>query len=504
MAKRKKTDETTTSGIVIENIGPIERAVIPYPEEGGVVVLRGRNGQGKSTALEAIEAAVTGKGKLEPRDGTLRGTVEAFGVVIGASKSTTRKGELEVHTLDGKLDVASLVDPGLKDPVAADARRIKALVSLTQAKPDLNAFAALVGGWSQFAEIVPPSSTSGDDLIVIAEKVKRDFETVAREHEQKAENLSGRASALATVPEGLDVTDFDDVAKFHAGMLQAALEQRIGEAAALLNATKNAERIAEQVAAAKAKLDTEDARTIDARLLAAQTRRRETFLLMGSDGSNVERLRRELAEAEAAYRLSSAAHIAAGDVLTAVTNEKKQLAALLEAANAMVPTAPTTEQREAAVAAVDAARKAVERGALIRQVKAQLTEAAKITEEATAIAKEAETLRNAAKGIDGVLSDVVASAGVALRVQDGRLVLDTSRGETYFADLSHGERWKLSLEIAINAVGRGGVLVVPQEAWEGLDPTNRAAISEQLKGSGVVAYTAEATDDTSVVAETLA
>ena len=497
MAKRKKTDETTTSGggIVIENIGPIERAVIPYPEEGGVVVLRGRNGQGKSTALEAIEAAVTGKGKLEPRDGTLRGTVEAFGVTIGASKSTTRKGELEVHTLDGKLDVASLVDPGLKDPVAADARRIKALVSLTQAKPDIGAFAELVGGQAKFAEIVRPSSTSGDDLIVIAEKVKRDFETVAREHEQKAENLSGRAAALATVPEGLDVTASDDAAA-----LQAALEQRIGEAAALVNATRNADQIANQVAAAKAKLDTDDAKTIDARLLAAQTRRRETFAQMTADQANVERLRKELAAAEAAYRLSSAAHISAGDVLTAITSEHKQLAALLEAANAMVPTAPTTEQREAAVAAVDAARKAVERGALIRQVKTQLAEAAQITEQATAIAKEAATLRNAAKGIDGVLSDVVASAGVALRVQDGRLVLNTWRGETYFADLSHGERWKLALEIAIKAVGRGGVLVVPQEAWEGLDPTNRAAIRAHLTGSGVVAYTAEATDDPNVVA----
>lgn len=496
MAKRKKTDETTSGGsIVIENIGPIERAVIPYPEEGGVVVLRGRNGQGKTTALEAIEAAVTGKGKLEPRDGTLRGTVEAFGVTIGASKSTTRKGELEVHTLDGKLDVASLVDPGLKDHVAADARRIKALVSLTQAKPDVTAFADLVGGQAEFAELVRPSSTSGDDLIVIADRVKRDFETAAREAEQKAENLSGRAAALATVPEGMDLSASDD-----ASILQAALEERIGEASAVVNATRNAEQVAAQVAAAKAKLDTEEARTIDARLLSAQMRRRETFAQMTADQATVERLRKELAAAEAAHRLSSSAHIAAGDVLAAVTSEHKQLAALLEAANAMIPNAPTSEQREAAVAAVDAARKAVERGALIRQIKANLAEAAEVTAKATDYAKHAETLRKAAKGIDGVLSDVVASAGVALRVQDGRLVLDTSRGETYFADLSHGERWKLALDIAIKAVGRGGVLVIPQDAWEGLDPTNRAAIRAHLTGSGVVAYTAEATDDPNVVA----
>ena len=487
--------KSTKQTITIENVGPIAKVVLPYPEDGGVVVLRGRNGKGKTTALEAIESAVTGKGKLEPRDGTLRGTVEAFGVTIGASKSTTRKGELEVHTLDGKLDVASLVDPGLKDPCAADARRIKALVSLTQAKPDVTAFADLVGGQAAFAEIVRPSSTRGDDLIVIAERVKRDFEQAAREQETKAENLRGRAAALGTVPEGLDLSAECDREK-----LQATLERAIGNQAATEEAVRSHHFVSGLVQQAREQLDTESARTVDERLETATNAWHQALVLCETIDQRVVQLKQQLAAAEAEQREAEVARKAADEVLAAVDAERDQLATIRDAADKIVPRCPSIEQQEAAARAVTEAREAVERGALIRQAKTQQAEAQDVALKAQAHAIEAEKLRQAATGVDGVLSDVVAASGVELRVQDGRLVLDTKRGETYFADLSHGERWKIALDIAIRVVGRGGVLVIPQEAWEGLDPTNRAAIRAHLTGSGVVAYTAEATDDPNVVA----
>jgi len=57
-----------------------------------------------------------------------------------------------------------------------------------------------------------------------------------------------------------------------------------------------------------------------------------------------------------------------------------------------------------------------------------------------------------------------------------------------------GERWRIALEIAIAAVGEGGLLVIPQEAWEGLDPLNREAIAQQAKAALVVILTAECSD----------
>jgi len=88
-----------------------------------------------------------------------------------------------------------------------------------------------------------------------------------------------------------------------------------------------------------------------------------------------------------------------------------------------------------------------------------------------------------------------------LRVEAGRLVRATRRGATYFSDLSHGERWRIALDVAIEAVGQRGVLVIPQGAWEGLDPDNRAAIADHVRGRGAVVLTAEATNGEAVSAE---
>jgi hypothetical protein len=116
-------------------------------------------------------------------------------------------------------------------------------------------------------------------------------------------------------------------------------------------------------------------------------------------------------------------------------------------------------------------------------------------------AEEAKELREKAKQTDEVLSEIVAEIPACpLRVIDGRLVTDTKRGATFYADLSAGERWRIALDIAIQAVGTGGLLVIPQEAWEGLDPANRAAIDAQAKGAQVVVLTAECSADDGIVA----
>ena len=119
----------------LKNIGPLETLTFPIPEAGGVVVFHGRNGSGKSTALRAIDTTVSGKGKVSVRDGTLKGEIDAFGVRVSLARSIRRTGEAEVVSLEGRFSVADLVDPGMKDPDAADAKRIKALVQLSGARP---------------------------------------------------------------------------------------------------------------------------------------------------------------------------------------------------------------------------------------------------------------------------------------------------------------------------------------------------------------------------------
>ena len=115
--------------IEIENIGPIRSLRMTLPKKGGVLVLRGRNGLGKSTAIDAVGAAIKGEGSLDVRRGAARGTVDACGVAIRVSRNTRRSGELEVDTLEGKLSVAELVDPGLKDVAARSEEHTSELQS---------------------------------------------------------------------------------------------------------------------------------------------------------------------------------------------------------------------------------------------------------------------------------------------------------------------------------------------------------------------------------------
>ena len=160
---------TAIEEITITNVGPIERASFPFIREGGVIVLRGPQGAGKSITLDALNAAATGKGRVPVKDGELRGEVNAFGVTMTIGKSTRRSGEPEVVSLEGKLSAADLVDPGIAAPEAADARRIKALIQLANVKPSAELFHKLIqGGREEFEKLVTPATLESDDLVVMA------------------------------------------------------------------------------------------------------------------------------------------------------------------------------------------------------------------------------------------------------------------------------------------------------------------------------------------------
>ncbi len=52
----------------------------------------------------------------------------------------------------------------------------------------------------------------------------------------------------------------------------------------------------------------------------------------------------------------------------------------------------------------------------------------------------------------------------------------------------------MALDVGVKEVGRGGVLAIPQDAWEGLDPENRSIIDSHARSIGVVVLTAEAAE----------
>lgn len=486
------------STIEIKNVGPVSHLSFPVPEAGGVVVLHGRNGSGKTRSLEAIESAISGRGKVDVRDGQLRGEVDAFGVSIKVGRSTRRTGELEVSSLDGKLSVAELVDPGLIKPEAADARRIKALIQLSGVTPSPELFYGLVGGRERFDAYISAAAATSDDLVVMAERIKRDLEAAARKEESQAEHADGRARGARESTAGIDLS-----AECDQKSLQVELETAIREESRLKS---------ESAAEMKARMAAGIART----RLAEAERVYQGPSVAEAIQQHSEATQRQadaekgLRDAEEALRVAQAAKDAATKAVrqaTAVKCLAEQHEAMVaewrQAIDAGIPAAPTPDRLVAASQRVTAAREAVEQGALIRAAQERAAEADRHAAESVAHQKVATELREAAKLTDEVLSEAVGRLGCKLRVEAGRLVLDTARGVTYFAELSHGERWKLALDIAIDAVGERGVLTVPQEAWEGCDDFAREAIVEHVRGTGVVILTAECSRDSEVVAEVL-
>ena len=228
----------------------------------------------------------------------------------------------------------------------------------------------------------------------------------------------------------------------------------------------------------------------------AEAEHYEAAIKLAAQSKEVAFLREQLAAAEKAESDAQHTTLLNFSRLTAAVDHESTLSQWqqqVDAAAAIEEISP--EQIAEAQLEVDAARSADRLGHAVREARLKIADAEQAEAESKRLSRISPSqLRAAAKGTDEVLSEAVAKLGTPLKVVDGRLVLKTGRGDTYFGELSTGERWKLALDIAIDAVGVGGALAVSQEAWEGLDPANRRLIAEHVKGRGVLLITAEACD----------
>jgi energy-coupling factor transporter ATP-binding protein EcfA2 len=492
---------TATEPITIENIGPIRNLRIPVPDHGGLVVLRGRNGSGKSHALDAVGSLISGQGKPPVRDKQLRGEVHGFGAKIAVSKTTRRSGELEVVSLEGKLSIADLVDPGLASPDAADAKRIKSLIQLAGADADPALFHKLLGSRDEFDQIVSKSTTETDDPILLASRIKRDIDAAARQVESQVEHAKAHAQACREVATGVDLDDESD-----GTALQTELEEALKYETDLRTKADEAARSNKALEVAKTELANLEA---NSRLLTVEAAAEKLQTQLAAR----DLIDQQLAEAQARVialkdQLATAATEVAKaiEVHHAAATQEKTLQFLRDYIAASTPQdIPTDDQINRAAVRVRMAREAIEQGALVRKAKLSLVKALEHDSLAKVLAQRAEWLRQAAQGTDDVLSDLVSRLTTDLRVEAGRLVCDTARGATYFSDLSHGERWKLAIDLAVNTFPSDSehrpVLVIPQEAFEGLDPENRRLIHEHAIARHVTILTAEAGASDQIEAE---
>lgn len=474
------------SNISIANIGPIARLSIPIPDEGGMVVLKGRNGCGKTESLDAIQSALTGKGKPPLRDLATKGEIAIGGVRLTVAKSVRRSGQLEVTTLEGKLSIGDLVDPGLLDPVRADATRIKALVELSGIGIEED---DLVGFPAEVLEGIPLA----DPVAAMAE-LKRRLDIGAREYEKLAAAEQAKVKALLeTLGDEFPSGPMPDQDALRTATIDAirSLDRLRAEQAVATEAAQKAQKAREQLQTVP-EIDLE-------RLLSL---RAEVETQLADKEEQISLLKKRLEESKHELNLLLAQHENA-DLQIKQAKQQIELRTQLEhVIAASEHPGPSQTDVDVAATALEAAKQAEAAADRLRQQLTLKDKADYAAEEADRLSSEAVFLRRKAKQTDEVLSEIVGNIpDCPLRIESGRLIIDTKRGPTFFSDLSMGEKYRVVLPIAMRAVGKQGLIVLSQEAFEGLDPTNRRTVADMARELGILIITAECSDDPEITTE---
>lgn len=472
--------------IEIKNVGPIEHLTIPVPEDGGLVVLRGRNGTGKSHALAAVTSLYNKEVRkgLRHSDRMPSGSIDGLGVTVKFSRSNTAKGELECDTLDSKLDLAKLIDPGIKDPVAADSKRLETIVHLANVKVDEK----------QWREALSPEIDSPqgqglnlttivtDDPVVTSDRLRRACHDIALKIEKAAETQITEAKALhksvehhkfpPTIPENFALLEeFKILAKDAA----SAEEDR---------------RAGQKAEADILKARAEFASVVDLSEKIHKAQGDQEFVK--NELAKVSEQITELIRHKAALEVDLRHH---NDTLRQLQEQARQFEQIKQIVEQPIPQYPTERDVEVLKELVNEKSKEISATEVLREAKKVKDKADRYAEQGAEGERIAERWRELARSMDKVLEDALVAAGFTdIKVHDGRLCVESDRGLEPFAELSHGERTKLAFDLAAKGLPKDAILVFGQEQYESLDPENREHVRELAQERGLLVFTAMATE----------
>lgn len=476
------------SSLTIKDIGPVCDLLIDLPEDrrGGVVVLKAVNGGGKTQALGVINALITGSGKLVKRDGTEKGFAQGFGAKISVGTNTRRQGAADVPCLEGRFDLPDLVDPKMEDPLARERARVRALIGLAGVKANPEFFYPLVGGKDYFDGIVDARDLRTDDMVELSSRVKRAIEAAATNTEKQEAEQKRQAEAFELAAQGVDLTKPCDATTLENELVAAVQgESRLKEQRTAFD------RAAELAEVARRELAASEAAKVDP--AAAELEYNESVAAANLAHSLVAKLRIELERAEddlaAKNRLRDSKQVALFNAKQAALSTERWRKQIDESAT--LPN-PTDDDLANAATAVQLARWSVDEGAKVRVARDKLESARSHHDKAKEFGDRASELRAAAKSVDWVLSQQIPAG--PLRWEDDRLVLDTADCKSEpFDRLSDGERYRVAIPYALQAVGQGGVIVLPQRAWADLGAGSplRNEIADTAESCGVWIVTAE-------------
>ncbi|KKM85206.1 hypothetical protein LCGC14_1291400 [marine sediment metagenome] len=491
--------------IKLENAGPVESLTVPILDEGGITVIKGMNDCGKSLSLEAFQALLGGSQKIRKRFGSPQGVVEGLGATIRLMANARASGECEAVSLTGKLDIGDLIDPGLKNPVAADKERIKTLLTVRGVKADIGLFCPMAGiSQDEMKQFASDATLASTHLVDMAARLKTDFEAASRKAGDNAKTAEADARAKRESAEGIDLEAESDGEK-----LQDRLEVAIRDETTVIQTRDNSVAAFDKVAKARTKLAEAKTNYDGPTLEEAKKRVDEVGDHLDSARVEVAARRKALEAAEEEESRLDTLFRMAIDKRTATAQHEDAMAGWSETiADAANVEEVSNADIQAAVQAVRDARDAAENGVRIRDAKKALAEADDLQSDANLHQNVAEQLRDAAKGTIDVLAKAV-KAGALIPVTDDngkfRFAVKPENGEdrrTYYHNLGPGLRTSIAIrEVAAclrdldPEVIKHAVVVLPQSPWEGLDWLERLRVYKEVKQLGVNVVTGECDKD---------
>ena len=474
--------------INVKNFGPVKSLSVDPLTGGGVILLVGGQGSGKSTVLAGIAKRLSGQDTaidLQPRDGTTRGELwigEAKLTVTRGQKRNT--GELEVQHIEGRFDISHLVDPGIKDPIAADRARIKALIALSGATANPSDFYDAVGGQEAFDELGIDCDAA--DPIVLAGRTSRALLATALKLKDKATAEFAAAKTKRDEAGKVDVSQESD-----REVLQSAYDGAHTLVAEL--GAKQSQYTEQQEAVATAYQSIEDMNAPSVSIDEATKSLADEDHSLISTMEEITKAKANLDRAENESVLKLASVEQARKVLELTQSHAETTAKLKEviASAQLEPVADSTFT--SANKAMSDAAQAIETGVAVRSAQDSADEAKAHEIWAISSQERAETLRKQSKAVDEILSGLIPAGN--LRIDEGRIVTKTDRTESeLFSELSDGERAALAIEVAVPKLPTDGLLIAPQWMWEGWTKSTQNTVWAKLKKHGVVMLTAEARD----------
>lgn len=440
---------------------------------GGVMVFRGPNGAGKTTALGCLSALLGQKVNLQPTEGAPKGTIEGFGVTKTVASKTSTKGEANAISLEGRFDFSDLVAPPIKDPIARNKSRIRALVGLTAKSCNANDFAQLFDSPEQFKSAVPESAVRGvTDPIELADIVKKMAEAKARDLELKVEDHTSRWQVAVEQSKGAKA-DAPPVGVAALAAAYSEAKQKLSVAEAAIQANARAVEHNTKVCA-----------MLEKHIATKPSKSAEEI------GEKLKQFKKTVADLEAQLLVARKTVEQLQGSFDAAIDWADRLAELDDSMLVLSDDIPSVDLLE-----IEERRslKALEGAEEIKQRYESAVKAAQYAASIQANGEAAKKLRAISASTGKVITKMLPQS-CPLQVNESGMLGVQHEGRGHWVEidqLSEGERWEVGMSVAIESVGEGGIIPLRQEAWQSLDQESKALVAKQCQAAKVWVLTGE-------------